>query len=229
MTSRPAATARSRFSAIASWSGSPGGRDCRSSWPASLKTAMQSMWPSVSRSSTSPSPSQTTSVTPRYARRASSMAARSRSGFRLGLSRHCSVVTRRPSPSTMNEPPSSTIGASKADIAVPLGEGATGGLVPVPAGELLAPGVEAEVDAGPTTRAVQGEGRPAVAHPRVVERELHQLDGPGEHGPGLGGGTVGHHHGHRFEGGDGVGDLGEVLACRRQLVPPELASGTATP
>jgi len=65
-------------------------------------------------------------------------------------------------------------------VAVALGEDAAGGLVAVPADELLPPRVEPEVDTGPSTIRVEREDRPAVAQPRVIDRQLDQVDTGGQ-------------------------------------------------
>ncbi len=68
------------------------------------------MWPSVSSSST-PSPNQMMVVAPVCSRSCRSISARPSSGLRLWFSRHCSVVSSVPSPSTWIDPPSNTMGA----------------------------------------------------------------------------------------------------------------------
>src|SRR3954447_16096607 len=90
--------------------------------------------------------------------------------------------------------------------------------------ELLAPGVEAEVDARAPPGAVEHEDRARVAHPRVVDRDLgdrHALaarlaGAPPVLRPG--------DHRHRLEGGDRVGDLGvNRLGVLPQVLPQVLA------
>ena len=86
-------------------------------------------------------------------------------------------MTSVPAPSTAIEPPSRTSGASTTSVAEALGEQRADAPVAVVGRELLAPGVEAEVhpDARSAARR-RDEDRSAVAQPRVVDRELDDLD-----------------------------------------------------
>ena len=83
--------------------------------PGATNAQMLSTWPSVSSSSTSPRPSQTTRSTPSCARSSASISSRASCGLRCSSSRHCSVVISVPSPSTVIEPPSRIeVGARRA-------------------------------------------------------------------------------------------------------------------
>ena len=109
------------------------------------------------------------------------------------------------------------------DVAVALSQDATGSLVASPTIELLAPGVEPEVDAGPAPSCVESEDRSAVAHPGVIERQLDNLNGAGEHGLGLGGVTAaGHDHRDGLEGRHGVGHSGVLALGGTELSAPQL-------
>ena len=189
---------------------------------------MLSTCPSVSSSSTSPSPSQTTRSTPSASRSRASICSRESAGLRLGCSRHCSVVISVPSPSTAIEPPS-RIRSPRVDALLPqVLEHARGERrVVVVGGELLAPGVEAEVHAG--ARALAGdEDRAGVARPRVVERDRDDVDVAAHRGAGLGLLRRVDGERDRLEGGDRVDD-GGVLGLRvgEALLPHRLARGPA--
>ena len=73
--------------------------------PGAMKRAKLSTWPSVS-SSRRRAGARSPGRRARWSPRTASISSRVRSGLRLGLSRHSSVVSRVPSPSTSIEPPS---------------------------------------------------------------------------------------------------------------------------
>ena len=88
------------------------------------------------------------------------------------------MVSIVPAPSVRIEPPSSTSGDLDDRVAEPLARSAapTRGIA-IPRRELLAPRVEAEVDRHARAPSlVEHVDRPAVAQPRVVERQLEDLD-----------------------------------------------------
>ncbi len=85
--------------------------------------------------------------------------------------------------------------------------------------EALAPGIEAEVHPGATTRVVHDADRPGIAHPGVVDRDLEQLDGGRQQTPGVGRRAGIHHHGERLELDDRVG-RGRVFLFRLLEVRP---------
>src|SRR5215210_3236154 len=91
--------------------------------------------------------------------------------------------------------------------------------------ELLAPGVEAEVDPGPAAGAVEHEDRAGVAHPGVVDRDVDHI-----HALAAGGACllclrrVGDHQ-HRLEGRHGVRDLGVVGLRRGEVLLPHVPAG----
>jgi len=93
----------------------------------------------------------------------------------------------------------------------------------VPRRELLAPGVEPEMDGDPLAVVAVGVDRAGVAQPRVVEPELHDLHVRGAGGPGVGRilAGVGDHR-HRLEGGDRVGHGRVVVPGLLQRLPPEV-------
>ena len=102
-------------------------------------------------------------------------------------------------------------------------------LVGVVRRELPTPRVEAEVHAGALAVTVEDEDRSAVAQPRVVDRELDDLDVAGQRGARLAGVLgVGADHGQRLERGDRVGGGGVVGLGLTELGAPDLfATGPA--
>ncbi|MCY1210372.1 hypothetical protein D9M72_220580 [compost metagenome] len=85
---------------------------------------------------------------------------------------------------------------------------------------LVAPAVEVEIDAGPFARAVAHEHGAGVAHPQVVHRlhlERHAVAAQARGQVVL---LLAHQQVHGLEGGDGAGDLRQVLARRLQQAPP---------
>ena len=175
---------------------------------------MRSTWPSVSRSSSRPIPSHRIVSTPSRARSTPSISSRDNVGLRLGFSRHCSVVSSVPAPSVRIEPPSSTMPPSHHRIAQPLGDQPAHRGVAIPRRELPAPGVEAEVDRRAGAVVLDHVDRAAVAQPRVVERQSHDLHRRGAGGP-RGGGVgarVGDHR-HGLERADRVGH-GRIVGPR---------------
>src|SRR3954454_5167409 len=109
MTSRPASRSTWRSAASRSALGLSSSTPSSAIVPGPVNAATRSTWPSVSRSSSSPKGSQTTRSTPSRARSSASISSRDQPGLRFGLSRHSSVVTSVPAPSTAIAPPSSTI------------------------------------------------------------------------------------------------------------------------
>ena len=94
----------------------------------------------------------------------------SRPGLRLGLSRHCSVVTARPVPSTSIAPPSRIQSARRTSEAGRLGRAAAP--IAVVAGQVVfaAPAVEAEARSPRGAAGPFDDDRPGVAQPDVAER-----------------------------------------------------------
>ncbi len=93
----------------------------------------------------------------------------------------------------------------------------------VPRRELLAPGVEAEVDGHPRAVVADRVDRTAIAQPRVVERQLDHVDRLAARRASLGGllAGVGDHR-HRLERADRVGDRRVVGACLLEHLAPQL-------
>jgi hypothetical protein len=92
--------------------------------------------------------------------------------------------------------------------------------------EPLTPGVELEHARRARAVAAEQEDRAAVAQPRVVDRQLDDVDRLGERAPGLVGGTGLDDHRHRLELGDRVGRLGVVgLGPVEGLAPQAAARG----
>ena len=105
----------------------------------------------------------------------SSIAARDSVGIAAGCSRHCSVISSVPAPSPRIEPPSSTIGARRTSSPSSRAISPADRGIAVPRRELLAPGVEAEMNRDPPAVLVVDVDRAAVAQPGVIERQLDDL------------------------------------------------------
>ena len=173
----PAASRRRRASASSAASGPAGSAvPWTSATPGATNAHTLSTWPSVSRSSTSPAASQTTRSTPSQSCSAASISSRDIDGFRLGCSRHCSVVTSVPAPSTVIAPPSSTSGApscprpSRSASRDASASSASNGTYfwPQP--------LKRKSTARRVADVVGHDDRAGVAHPRVVDRLLDDVD-----------------------------------------------------
>ena len=135
--------------------------------PRATKRARLSTWPSV-WSLSSPSPSQSTRSMPRSARSRASISPRDSQGLRFGLSRHCSVVTARPVPSTSIAPPS-RIQSCAADVAGSPPRRAGAPIVSSPGSSYFPPQpLKPKLTARTPGRAAHDD-RPGVAQPDVAE------------------------------------------------------------
>ena len=170
---------------------------------------MLSTWPSVSASSTRPRPSQTIRSTPSVSRSRASI---------------CSLRQRRVAARVQQ----ALLGRDQRALAVdgdraaledqvaprrcapPPGARARARRTPrrVVGGELLAPGVEAEVHARRGGRSPVTKIGPRVARPRVVERDRDDVDVPAHRGARLGLLRRVDGERDRLEGGDRVDDRG---------------------
>ena len=217
--------ARSRFSAMASWSGSPGGRAWSSKEPASLNKAIRSTWPSVSRSSFKPRPK------PHHFSGAEIVAQRvfdvvpTEVGVAVRVEK---ALFRCHQPALPIHYDRTTLEDDRRLIelvSVPNGEDRARILVAVPPPELPAPGVETKVDRRPPAPAVQAEDRPVVTDPRVVERDLDNVDPSRQRRTGLVAVQRARcHHGDGLEVGQDVRHRGVLDLCRRQFRAPQFPS-----
>ena len=106
-----------------------------------------------------------------------------------------------------------------------LGEHARGELRVLVVGDvLLAPAVEAELDPGAAAVLVADEDRARVARPRVVERQLDDVDAGAAQPPRLRGLARVDGHQHRLEGRDRVGDRRVVGLRLREPSPPQASA-----
>ena len=100
-------------------------------------------------------------------------------GLRFGFSRHCSVVSSVPAPSVRIEPPSSTIGAVVAPRRRAARRSARRPRRPRSHGGNFSPhALKPKWTAMPPAVVAVDVDRAAVAQPRVVERQLDDLDPP---------------------------------------------------
>src|SRR5262249_59392607 len=98
---------------------------------------------------------------------------------------------------------------------------ADGGVVVI-GDELLAPGVEAEVDHRQPAAAVHDEDGAVVAYPAVVDGDLENVDVVGSAAPDDFLNSAGvRDHGDRLEPGDSPDDLRVLVLGRLPVLPPD--------
>ena len=141
-------------------------------------------------------------------------------GLRFGCIRHWVVVTSVPAPSTVIEPPSNTIDRPLTDGRRTLGQRRRRRASSSYGQELVAPALNIQSMAHPRAVVVDHVDRPGVAEPRVVDRQLDDLD-PGAAqlaAAPLAEPRRGDHR-HRLEAGDRCGHLGVRPLARPSSSP----------